>query len=333
MKAIKSLDFFQKISTDDVIKPTVLGSIISLSAIFLIFYLLFREFLDFLSPSLKAETIVYHDPDQFSKINVNLGINFRDMPCNIISVDQQDSIGNHRMDIKDTLNKKILSKGDLFKGGKPYIPATGLTFNEVEESINKSEGCFVSGYVPVSKVSGNIHISHHNYGSIYKHLKYQKKELFDKINFTHNFFFLFFGTVDLNQDILERFGFNENTAFNRVNILPDYTNDKEKKNYDYFIKLIPHIFVDNIKGEKYQAYQYSITSKSSDFDSHSEGMPIVTLHYDFSPITMKIALERKSITHTLVHVCAIVGGVYVLFSLINRMLLAFVDWLNDEKKS
>lgn len=333
MKAIKSLDFFQKISTDDVIKPTILGALISLSAIFLIAYLLFREFLDFLSPSLKKETIVYHDPDQFSKINVNLGINFKDMPCHIISVDQQDSIGNHRMDIKDTLNKTILTKRGFLSGGKPYIPESGLSLSEVEESIKKGEGCYVSGYVPISKVSGNIHISHHNYGILYKNLKYNQRELWDKINFTHNFFLLFFGTVDLNQDILERFGFNENTSFNRINILPNYTNDKEKKNYDYFIKLIPHLFVDNIRGEKYQAYQYSITSKSTDFDSHSEGMHIVTLNYDISPITMKIVLERKSITHTLVHICAIVGGVYVLFSLLNRIILALFDWINEEKKS
>jgi len=202
MKAIKSFDLFQKISTDDVIKPTILGSLVSLSAIFLITYLLFREIVDFLSPSIKKETIVYHDPDQLSKINVNLGINFKSMPCHIISVDQQDSIGNHRMDIHDTLSKTILNQGGSLNRGKPYIPSSSLTPAEVEESIKQSQGCYVSGYVPISKVSGNIHISHHNYGSVYKHLKFYNRELWEKITFTHSFFLLFFGEVDLNNDIL-----------------------------------------------------------------------------------------------------------------------------------
>ena len=61
MKAIKSFDFFQKISSDDIVKPTLFGALISLSAIFLIIYLLIREFVDFITPSIRKETIIYHD--------------------------------------------------------------------------------------------------------------------------------------------------------------------------------------------------------------------------------------------------------------------------------
>jgi hypothetical protein len=330
MKAIKSFDFFQKISTEDVVKPTLLGALISLSAIFLIVYLLLREFMDFITPSIKKETIIYHDPDQFSKINVNLAVTFKEMPCHIISVDQQDSIGNHKMDIKDTLTKNIQVL-EIFPSSKKYEPKGNLEIKDVEESVLKSEGCYINGKIPISKVSGNIHISHHNYGNIYKQLKYQKRDVWDKLSFSHSFALLYFGDVEVNNDILKRFGYNQNTSFNRLSSLPNYRNDKGKKNYDYFIKLIPHLFVDNTTGQNFMAYQYSVTSKASDFDTHSEGMPIIMLHYDISPITMKVVLERKSLTHSLTHICAIVGGIYVLFSLLNRMILAFFDWFNEQK--
>ena len=302
MKAIKSFDFFQKISSDDIVKPTLFGALISLSAIFLIIYLLIREFVDFITPSIS----------------------------HIISVDQQDSIGNHRMDIKENLTKIILDK-DRFLTKKKFEPQGNLELKNVVESVQRSEGCYIHGKISINKVSGNIHISHHNYGRLYNELKHNNRDQWDKISFSHSFNLLYFGDVEVNNDILKRFGYNKNTSFNRLDVLPSYNNEKGKKNFDYYIKLIPHLFVDNISGQNFMAYQYSVTSKATDFDSNTEGMPIVMLNYDISPITMKVILVRKSIAHTLTHICAIVGGVYVLFSLFNRIMLAFFEWITERK--
>ena len=157
--------------------------------------------------------------------------------------------------------------------------------------------------------------------------------MFDKLSLSHGFSTLYFGDNEVKGELLRRFNLDEKTSFNRVTLMPDYRDKREKMNYDYFIKLIPHLFVDNIRGEKFTAYQYSVTSKTTEFNPNSEGMHTLTLHYDFTPISMKIVLERKSITHSLTHICAIVGGVYVLFSLLNRLILAFFDWIREEKSS
>lgn len=147
----------------------------------------------------------------------------------------------------------------------------------------------------------------------------------------HRISMINFGDKKLNDQILERFGFSEHSAFNRMDELKDNI-DKERKSYDYFIKLIPHLFVDEIRNEDYIGYEYSLSSRARDYDADSREMPIIQINYDMSPITMKITLFRKSFAHTLTHVCAIVGGVYVIFSMLNRFLLAFCDIsVNDRR--
>lgn len=156
MKGIKNFDFFQKIAVDNVTQPTIFGSLLSLSAISLIIFLLIREIFDWLIPSTRTETIVYHDQDQKSKINVNLNIFFHNIPCHILSVDQEDSVGNHKMDISDTIEKTRLSQSSSKIGVHQRGP---MTIEQVSKSITDLEGCLISGYIPISKVPGDIHIS------------------------------------------------------------------------------------------------------------------------------------------------------------------------------
>ena len=52
---------------------------------------------------------------------------------------------------------------------------------------------------------------------------------------------------------------------------------------------------------------------------------------DFAPINMKISIVRKDITRFLVNLCAIIGGVFVMFGLVNRFLLSCLEGLCDRK--
>ena len=80
MSMIRKFDFFQKISVDNVTQPTLVGSLLSLSAISLIFFLLIKEVLFFMTPSIRKESIVLQDKDQKTKIDVNLNIKFPNVP-------------------------------------------------------------------------------------------------------------------------------------------------------------------------------------------------------------------------------------------------------------
>jgi len=41
-----------------------------------------------------------------------------------------------------------------------------------------------------------------------------------------------------------------------------YANDEDTKDYFYFFKLVPHIFLDNVHLEQYTSYSYSLNHNS-----------------------------------------------------------------------
>jgi hypothetical protein len=70
----------------------------------------------------------------------------------------------------------------------------------------------------------------------------------EKLRLTHTIKSLTFGEVSQHVHIILRFGHNEHTNFDMMNLVDDnvYANDKSKMDYFYFMKLVPHIFVDEI---------------------------------------------------------------------------------------
>jgi hypothetical protein len=44
---------------------------------------------------------------------------------------------------------------------------------------------------------------------------------------------------------------------------------------------------------------------------------MVSISYDFSPVTMVITKENKPLARFVINLCAIVGGVFVIFGIIN----------------
>jgi len=322
---IRSLDFFQKISVDNLTKPTLVGSILSMSAISIIVFLLFREISHLFSPIVKKSSDVIQDRDHHSKINVNLEINFPNIPCNLISVDQEDSIGNHRMDISDSLAKDYLDKD----GKLSVYNSNENGIESLIQAVTQNKGCKIHGVVSISKVPGDIHISFHNYGYLYNSLMIDRKDLFDKLQLNHKLNSLTFGDVANNQNLLRKFDFsiedNKINSFNQNSNLPSFLDEKKRKNYMYFIKLIPHRFRDTFYAKEDIGYQYSMTSRSADLDEEEIRMPVVIIQYDFSPISMVLRLESTSLLHFLTNVCAIVGGVYVFFSILNRFLIGLFD--------
>lgn len=332
MNVLRSFDFFQKISVENITKPTLMGSFLSLTAIGIILFLLVREISVLFTPTISRNSDVIQDNEIHAKINVNLSVDMPFVPCNLVSVDQEDSIGNHRMDISDTLQKyNIEQNGEI-----NLFNNNGNSLDKMQEALSSNRGCKIEGYIPISKVPGDIHISFHNYGIYYSMLKEGRRDLFDKIRMSHKINYIYFGDVSKNQNLLSRFGYdiknksyqdqanhNEN-SFDQNKNLPNFSHETTRHNYDYYVKLIAHYLVDT-NLESNLGYQFSMTSRKRDFDPDDEGMPIVMINYDLSPISMVIKRENRSFLHFLTHVCAIVGGVYVIFSIINRTLVSMFD--------
>jgi hypothetical protein len=61
---------------------------------------------------------------------------------------------------------------------------------------------------------------------------------------------------------------------------------------------------------------YSINFKKWRTDEN----PIIMFNYDISPIAMMIKIKQKDFLHLITHLCAITGGVFVVFKILNRLL-------------
>jgi len=89
--------------------------------------------------------------------------------------------------------------------------------------------------------------------------------------------------------------------------------------YFYFLKLVPHVFVDEIYNQEFRSYSYSLNHNSK---SSQNGLGLINMIYDFTPVNMKITKQQRDLPKFLVSLCAIVGGVFVIFGLVNRFLLS-----------
>ena len=102
----KTFDFFQKVALDNVTKPTLIGSLLSISAISIMIFLFIRQLKDFYSYHTKTDSVVYQPKNADEQLSINMELLFNSVPCHLLSLDTVDIINNHRGDISDTITKK-----------------------------------------------------------------------------------------------------------------------------------------------------------------------------------------------------------------------------------
>ena len=311
--SFKAFDFFQKVTLDNVTKPTLIGSLLSLSAISIMVFLFFRQLIDFYSYHTKTDSVVHQPQNADDQISVNMELLFNSVPCNLLSLDTVDIMNNHKGDISDTLQKKKYYHSNR-KIGEKFL--TNRDVANLAKAVNNNEGCALVGKIKVNQVPGEYHISFHNYRGLWRDFNQKHRDLVSKIKLSHSFKSLSFG--DTSQRVVKRFELDPNLFFRNFENINTFA-DNQLLNYNYFVKIIPYMLVDENWGSTYYAYSFSLTSKSTPFDPNYDEMPIVTIRYEFSPIMMKVTHLKRDYLHFLTHVSAIIGGVFVVFSIINRL--------------
>ena len=100
-------------------------------------------------------------------------------------------------------------------------------------------------------------------------------------------------------------------------------NPSEKvRNYFKFCKLVPHIFIDSTEGgheRDYETWSYSLTQNSKETDNNLSLHIQITL--EFSSLTMQISRSNNSLARFLINLCAIVGGTFVVFGMLNSAVM------------
>ncbi|XP_059158258.1 endoplasmic reticulum-Golgi intermediate compartment protein 3-like [Physella acuta] len=172
----------------------------------------------------------------------------------------------------------------------------------------KNEGCKLFGYLEVNKVAGNFHIAPgKSFQQKHVHVHDMQSLSGAKFNVTHRINHLSFG-IDYPGIINPLDGLYQEV-------------DQLQLMYQYFIKVVPTTYT-KVNGEHLYTNQFSVTKHSKSVGGFlgESGLPGVFFSYELSPIMVKYTEKQRSFLHFLTEVCAIVGGIFTVASLLDSFL-------------
>ncbi|KAI7907221.1 endoplasmic reticulum vesicle transporter-domain-containing protein [Cokeromyces recurvatus] len=180
------------------------------------------------------------------------------------------------------------------------------------------EGCRMHGTLSVNKLRGNFHFSagrafsqggtHIHDMSQFLHNEYNQ-------NFMHEIHHLQFGSHEYNLHKQKR-----TKSSTLVHPLDNtkWGNMQAAMMYQYFIKIVPTEF-DFLNGKQTRTFQYSV-SKQDQLVTNGGGLPGVFFMLDHSPMRIIYSEWRPTLGSFLTSLCAIVGGVFSVASIIDSAL-------------
>ena len=136
------LDIFRKMPKD-LTEPTFCGALVSFVCTIVLGTLILTEVSRFLTYQTKSDMLVdisHHD----DRLNINIDIVFPKMPCDVLSLDVQDVMGTHVVDIAGSLFKKKIDKdGNVISqtSALDHIHNRMDLMNRVKEEIDEKQGC------------------------------------------------------------------------------------------------------------------------------------------------------------------------------------------------
>ena len=289
--------------------------------------LFLNEFSSFVKIKTSSEMLVDTNSNS-DKLTINVDIILHKIPCSIISIDAQDIMGGHTLNVHGLITKTKLDASGNNIGS--YLEAkTGENKNEVAlqnsdhnsnhprppkyEDVKKAvldkEGCKLEGTIQVLRVPGNFHISTHAYGSIVAKLL---SEGIFKLDLSHKINHISFGDETDIRNIKSKFDVGILNPLDGVEKI-DHTNQKL---YEYYLKVVPTTFVD-IEENTLSAHQF--TSNSNE-NINNNMISTIFFRYDISPILIKITQYRELFFHFFIQICAIVGGMFTVMGIIDHLL-------------
>ena len=114
------------------------------------------------------------------KIKLNLNLKFIHLLCSLLTLEQEDSLRNHRSDISDTVRKNKITKEGAIEG----YDKTKQNENELYTAIQNGEGWMVCGYLDIARVPEIF---------TFPFIKPRRPDLARKDNMAHQFYFLVLG--------------------------------------------------------------------------------------------------------------------------------------------
>ena len=171
---------------------------------------------------------------------------------------------------------------------------------------NAHEGCVLFGYVDVSRAPGTLHVAPHSARHSFD---------FSNVNTSHHIDHLSFG--------LEVTGAQRSSLPSSVrsHLLPldgaTFRATQPHETQEHHINVVPTSFTQG-GSVPVETYQFTSTSHSRTKDT----LPSVLFSYDVSPIHAKLRDESKPMSEFVISLCAIVGGAFSVFGILDAVLFA-----------
>lgn len=189
--------------------------------------------------------------------------------------------------------------------------------HKVKESLKNEEGCRIYGEITVNRVAGSLYIAPggttvQDHGSmVHKYPGMEGQAIYDFIyglDHTHK---------------IDEFHFGEHKLPNQENPLDGIDTSVDHKEYKairhtYFLKVVPSTY-DYLNGNNLSAAQYSMTQHGNPVDSMSR-LPGVWFDFQISPMLVRYKENKRSLTHFLTSLVAIIGGIFAVAGLIDSGL-------------
>jgi len=145
----------------------------------------------------------------------------------------------------------------------------------------------------------------------------------------HKVHYLTFGDQRDQRVITRTFGKIDNGTHTIFNMFEGQKGDRnrevneEPQEFYYFFKLVPHEFVDYIDGVEKNSYSYSLSQNKKEVDMPE--LQTLTMIIDYAPVKMILSREWRKTGQFLIDCCSIIGGVFVIYGLINNFLLRTME--------
>jgi hypothetical protein len=234
-------------------------------------------------------------------------------PCAVVSVDLQDVMGSHEMDVGGggDLDDGQLHKSRVDADGNLKFDQDGNALPIDDFKSQKGEGCNVHGHMLVKRVPGNFHVSAHAHANLLGH--FFGGSAFDTSHVIHE---LSFGDPDAARALSTV----DTTVTNPLEGALKETNFQTAANapsFEYYIKIVPTNYK-KLGGQTFESFQFSANSNEN---VGRYRIPAVYFRYDMSPITVTFEDKKEHFSHFLVQICAIIGGVFTVVGLVNSLFI------------
>lgn len=179
---------------------------------------------------------------------------------------------------------------------------------DLDEDLKKTTGesCRVHGHLEVNRVSGSFQIAPGKTMLMNGHVVHDVRGM-KKMDFDTSHFFrqLSFGDVFPGQT-------------NPLDNSEHNANDLNMA-WHYNLKVIPTEFR-KLDGTKTQTNQYSVTRHEKAVHQLSDRLPGINVHFEIAPIAVIKTETRRSVVHFATSVCAIVGGLWTISSILDSFI-------------